>query len=91
MTFRKIEAAVYREYRYDILPVYLCCTLGAMVLHSWCKGAALFWHRFFILFTGKPTFIPFAKARKRIETLFSQLTVKLIPPTDIYHLKLADL
>ena len=27
---------------YGILRVNLCCTLGARVLHSWCKAAATF-------------------------------------------------
>ena len=31
----------YDEYRYVILLVYLCCTIGARLLHFWCQGAAL--------------------------------------------------
>ena len=35
------EATIYREYSYDILPVYPCCTIGARLLHYRCKAAAL--------------------------------------------------
>ena len=28
-----MEAMVYREYSYEILSVYLCCTFGTRVLH----------------------------------------------------------
>ena len=38
---------VYCEYTYAALLVQGCCTLGARVLHSWCKGAALFWYDVF--------------------------------------------
>ena len=31
---------VYREYSYEILSVYLYCTVSISMLHFWCKGAA---------------------------------------------------
>ena len=34
-------AVVYQRYRYEILSVYLCCTVGVPMLHLWCQGAAL--------------------------------------------------
>ena len=34
-------AVVYRQFRYEIMSVHLCCTFGARGLHFWCKGAAL--------------------------------------------------
>lgn len=46
------EAAIFRKYSYDILPVYLCCTLGARRLHSWCQIAALFWYRYNLTNSG---------------------------------------
>ena len=33
---------VYREIRYGMPSVYLCCTIGAPMLHLLCQGAALF-------------------------------------------------
>ena len=35
------EAMVYREISYGIPRVYLCCTIGAPMLHFLCQGAAL--------------------------------------------------
>ena len=34
-------AVVYQGYSYEILSVYLCCTVGAPMLHLWCQGVAL--------------------------------------------------
>ena len=36
-----IRAMPYNEYSYVILLVYLCCTIGARLLHYRCKAAAL--------------------------------------------------
>ena len=35
------ERWLCREYSYEILSVYLCCTVGEPMLHLWCQGAAL--------------------------------------------------
>ena len=47
------EAMVYREIRYGIPRVYLCCTIGAPVLHFLCQGAALLLALLFVsLYSG---------------------------------------
>ena len=45
------EAVVYREYRYEILSVHLCWTLGTRQLDSWYQTAVLFWYYYSKVFT----------------------------------------
>ena len=47
------ERWLCREYSYEILSVYLCCTVGAPMLHLWCQGAALLLALLFVsLYSG---------------------------------------
>ena len=66
------EAAIFRKYSYDILSAYLCCTLGARRLHSWCKAAALFWYRYNFTNSGtEPTPIGFPFGSVRVSVRVS--------------------
>ena len=45
------KAALYRQYSYGILSVYLCWTLGTRQLDHWYQIAGLFWYYYSKVFT----------------------------------------
>ena len=50
--YSKVFTDVSVGHCYDILSVYLCCTIGIAMLYLWYQDALLLWYRFFNLFTG---------------------------------------
>ena len=52
LLFESLYSGFSDDHCYDILSVYLCCTIGIAMRYLWYQDALLLWYRFFNLFTG---------------------------------------